>query len=187
MKRRAHSSIDRLPASLREQLARMLVDNEWPADFVSHFDGHPRLEDCVAYVKQKGFEVSDSALQRWWQQLRTISRMKQAGLLARETMAGLTDEDAPKTQKAAAEMMTALLLEFMADKENYSSKQLKEISQAIRDCANVAMKADNYIREQTGRKVAQADKAISTIARKKKIDPEVLKQIREEVYGIIEK
>jgi len=185
MSRRTHSSIDKLPAGLRDILTRMLIDNEWPEDFKDHIKGRPRYEDLVAYCRLKGFTVSDSAIGRFGMQMRTISRMKSAGLLARETMAGLTDEDAPKTQKAAAEMATALTLEFMASNDDFSSKQIKEVCQAIRDCAGVSIKADQYIRGQIKEKAEKADKAIATLGKKKKIDPEVLKQIREEVYGII--
>jgi len=183
--RRAHSSIDKLPAGLRDVLTRMIVDNEWPADFKGEQEGSPRYEDLVAYCKQKGFTVSKSAIGRFGMQMRTISRMKSAGLIARETMAGLTGEDAPKTQKAAAEMATALALEFMASSDDFTSKQLKDVCQAIRDCAQVSIKADQYIREQIKEKAEKADKAIASLGKKKKIDPEVLKQIREEVYGII--
>lgn len=163
----------------------MIVDNEWPDDFLGEREGSPRYEDCVLYCATQGHSVSKSAVGRWAKQLRTISLMKTAGLIARQTMANMTGEDAPRTQKAAAEMMTALTLDFMVSHDDYSSKQLKEVSQAIRDCARVSIDADKYIRQQIAEKVKAADSKIKTIAKKKKIDPEVLKQIREEVYGII--
>lgn len=187
MTRRAHSSIDKLPAGLRDILTRMIVDNEWPENFSGNRRGKPRYEDMVEYCVFQGYSVSKSAIGRFGMQMRTISRMKSAGLIARETMAGLTDEDAPKTQKAAAEMATALALEFMASSDDFTSRQLKEVCQAIRDCAGVSIKADQYIREQVTEKAKAADKAISAIAAKKKIDPETLKAIREQVYGIVEK
>jgi len=185
MARRVHSSIDKLPAALWDALTRMVVDNEWPSDFPGEHDGNPRYEDMVAYCVCQGYSVSKSAIGRFAMQMRTISRMKSAGLIARETMAGLTGEDAPKTQKAAAEMATALALEFMANSDDFTSRQIKEVCQAIRDCAQVSIKADQYIREQVKTKAEKADKAIASLGKKKKIDPEVLKQIREEVYGII--
>lgn len=183
--RRTHSTIDKLPAGLRETLTAMLVDNFWPDDFEGHYDGKPRYEDLVAYCRLRGFRVSESAIGRYGMRMRTIARMKNAGLIARETMAGMTDENASKTQKAAAEMATALALEFMASHDDYSSKQIKEICQAIRDCTQVSIKADQYIRGQVKEKAVKADKAISKLAKQKKIDPEVLKQIREQVYGIV--
>lgn len=195
MTRRTHNTIDKLPADLRETLTRMIVDNEWPADFDFSVGpaypgsqgkaGTPRYEDLREYCRQKGFTISLSAVGRFGMRMRTIARMKNAGLIARETMAGLTAEDAPKTQKAAAEMATALALEFMASHDSYNSKQIKEICQAIRDCTQVSIKADQYIRGEAEKKAKKADTAITSLAKKKKIDPEVLKQIREQVYGIV--
>jgi len=185
-KRRTHSSIDRLPAALRETLTCMIVDDYWPDDLGDHYDGKPRYEDIVAYCKSKGHTVSSSAVGRFAMQVRTITRMKNAGLLARETMAGLTAENAPKTQKAASEMATALVIEFMASHDEYSSKQLKEVCQAIRDCTQVSIKADQYIRQQIEVKIKSVDKNIKAFAAKKEIDPEALKYIREQIYGIVD-
>jgi len=189
MSRRVHSSLDNLPAPLRDALTRMVVDNAWPQDWdVKNYGlapGKPRYEDLVSYCKQKGFEISKSAIGRWAEQLKVFTLMKSSGLMARDVMAGLTEENAPKTQKAAAEMATALLLKLMVSGDDFTSKQLKEVSQAIRDLAQVSIKADQYIREQVKAKAEKADKAITTLGKKKKIAPEILKQIREEVYGII--
>ncbi len=105
MNRRTHSSIDRLPRDLHEVLVRMLVDNIWPADMPSRpddYDGKPMYEDCVAYCAEKGFLVSPSAMGRFGMQMRTQAMIKNAGLIASETMADLDDEDSPKIIKAAA-------------------------------------------------------------------------------------
>jgi len=184
MKRRTHSTIDRLPADLRDTLMRMVVDNEWPDDFPNHFDGTPRLEDIVEYCKSKGQRVSKSAVGRYSMGLKTIEKMRTMGLIARKTMENLTPEDAPKTQKAAAQMATALILEFMTSRDDYTSKQIKEVSQAIRDTTSVTINADKYIREQIATKAKAAEKNITNIAKKKNIDPETLRIIREQIYGI---
>lgn len=187
MNRRTHSSIDDLPRALREVLVRMIVDNIWPGDMLGKdddYDGKPRYEDCVAYCVEKGHSVSPSAMGRFGIQMRTHAMMKNAGLIASETMADLTDEDSPRIVKAAAKMMTALALQFMVDHQNLSSKELKEVSQAIRDCATVAIKAQQQLTDTIKEKAKQADKKITGLA-KKKIDPETLKQIREQIYGIV--
>jgi hypothetical protein len=138
----------------------------------------------VEYCGQQGWSISKSAIGRWAMQLRTISRMKSAGLIARETMAGLTDENAPKTQKAAAEMMTAITLEFMAGAEDFDSKQIKEVSQAIRDCAQVSIKADQYIREQLKEKIAAAAKLTKSKLTKAGVDRKLIQEIIDEHLGV---
>lgn len=184
-KRRSHSTIDKLPAGLRETLMAMLTDDVWPGDFAERYDGKPRYEDLVAYCKQKGFIVSESAIGRFGMQMRTITRMKNAGLIARETMAGLTAEDAPKTQKAAAEMATALALEFMASHDTYSAKQIKEICQAIRDCTTVSIKADQYIRQQLEKKVQAATASTKKKLAKAGVKRKLIQEIIDEHLGVI--
>ena len=188
MTRRTHSSIDKLPRDLRETLVAMLVDGFWPGDMLARddYDGKPRYEDCVAYCSQKGSSISLSAMGRFGLQMRTQAMMKTAGLIARETMAGLADEDCPQTIKAAAEMMTALNLQFMVEHTNFTSKQLKEVSQAIRDCAGVAIKAQQYLGSQVKEKAKNADKQITQLAANKQISKEALMQIRKYVYGIVD-
>lgn len=186
MKRRTHSTIDKLPASLRDTLTRMLVDDEWPSDLEGYHPGKPRYEDLVAYCHQKGFTVSESAIGRFGLRMRMLARMKNAGVMVRDVMKDLTAEKASATQKAAAEMITAQIIEFAAQ-ESLTAKEINNVARAVKDCTLVSIKADEYIREQLKEKAAKADKAITKIAKTKKIDPDVLKQIREQVYGIVEK
>lgn len=184
MARRAHSSLDRLPAYLRQTLTAMVVDNAWPPDFAGKRGGKPRFEDIVAYCLQKGSKISKSAVGRFAEHLKTISLMKSAGLIARQTMAGLTAENAPKTQKAAAEMATALVLKFMVSDDDFNSKQLKEVSQAIRDLAQVSIKADQYIREQLEKKIAAAAKSTKKKLTKAGVNRKLVQEIIDEHLGV---
>ena len=183
-KRRSHSTIDKLPAGLRNILTAMLIDDLWPDDFIGERQGKPRYEDLASYCRQKGFVVSGSAVGRFGMQMRALSKMKNAGLIARNTMAGLTAEDAPKTQKAAAEMATALALEFMVSHDSYSAKQIKEISQAVRDCAQISIKADQYIREQLGKKLQASAKSTKAKLTKAGVNRKLIQEIIDEHLGV---
>lgn len=194
-KRRTHSVIDKLPADLRETLTRMIVDNEWPDDFPKEkmvgfgdkekdLQGNPRYIDCVVYCKFKGHTVSESAVGRFGMRMRVLSRMKQSGLIVRDIMKDLTDENALKTQKAVAEVITAQLIET-ASEDNLTSKELMNLARAVKDCTAVAFKGEVYRQEQIEKKLKTADKEITKVASKKNIDPETLRIIREQIYGII--
>jgi hypothetical protein len=184
--RRTHSVLDQLPAALRVTITSMVTDDQWPADFKGQrYDGRPRYEDVVAYCRQFGFEVSKSAVGRWAKRLRMLSKMKTAGMIARDVMSDLTAEKASATQKAAAEMITAHIIEFAAENADLSSRQIKEVAQAVRECTAVSINADKYIHDQLNAKAQKAEQEISKIAKKKKIDPETLKAIREQIYGIV--
>ena len=187
MPRRTHSSIDTLPAEIREAITAMIVDRVWPEDYPSppDYSGKPRYEDVVTYCQLQGQSVSKSAVGRWAKQLLGLELLRTRAVIVRSVMKDVTEEKAPETQKAAAEMITARVLELVCTDE-LSARQAKEVAAAVRDCTQVSIKADQYIREQHTRKAKEAVKAINKIAVQKKIDPDVLKQIREQVYGIIE-
>ena len=183
-RRRTHSTIDKLPAGLRDSLTRMLVDNEWPDDFPVPYEGIPRYEDLVVYCESEGYKVSLSAIGRFGMRMRTLARMKNAGVIVRDVMKDLTAEKASATQKAVSEIITAQVIEF-ASENNLTAKEIQNIARAVKDCTHVSISADKYIRDQVKAKAAKADKAISKLVKKKNLGPEVLKQIREEIYGIV--
>lgn len=183
MAKRTHSSMDALPAGLRETITRMVTDGWWPEDLGDGREGKPTYDDIVEYIVLSGYSISRSAVGRWAKQLTALERMRTAAGIARTVMQDY-EANATETQKAAAEMMTARIIELTAD-ETLKPKDISMISGAIRDCMTVSLKADQYIRQQIKEKIAAADKAVTAIARKKQIDPETLKMIREQIYGIV--
>jgi len=164
----------------------MIVDAVWPEDFPHppDYSGKPRYEDVVTYCQLQGRNVSSSAVGRWAKQLLSLELLRTRAVIVRGVMKNITEEKAPETQKAAAEMITARVLELVCTDE-LTARQAKEVAAAVRDCTAVSIKADQYIREQIEEKAAKADKAISKLVKKKKLGTDVLKQIREEIYGII--
>ncbi|MGD0077045.1 MAG: phage protein Gp27 family protein [Sedimentisphaerales bacterium] len=183
--RRTHSSLDKLPASLKDELIRMLVDNEYPIEFAGDKTGKPKYEDIVAYCKQRGHIVSRSAVGRFGMTMRTISRMKQAGLITREVMKGLTDEKASATQKAVAEMVTAVGIEFISSNETFTAKEISEVAKAIKDCAAVAIASDKYTREQLTKKVAAATESTKAKLTKAGVDRKLIQEIIDEHLGVV--
>ncbi len=184
-KRRSHSSIDNLPEPLRDTLTRMVIDGLWPDDCPGDHEGKPTYDNMVEYCVLQGRSVSSSAMGRWAKGLRVIEKMTTAGLIVRKTMGNMTGEDAPKTQKAAAEYMGAIILDFMVSREDYTSKQIKEVSQAIRDCAQVSINADKYIRQAIAEKVAKAAKSTKAKLNKAGVDRKLIQEIIDEHLGVI--
>lgn len=189
MARRSHSTIDKLPAELKADIDSMLIDNDWPDGFDGPDDwqGNPRYEDVVEYAKLKGHSLSLSAVGRYGQRVKTLARMKRAGLIAREAMSGLDDSNASQTQKAAAEMITAHMIELVSNSDQLNALEIKNVSTAIKNCTDVAVKADEYIRQRMEAKAKVAVGKVEEIARKQQIDAETLKIIKEQIYGIVEK
>jgi hypothetical protein len=194
-KRRTHSTIDHLPADLKDAVNRMIVDRQWPDDFPrraafgfkgegTDMAGDPKYEDVVEYCKFKGHPVSHSAVGRYAMRLRTLARMKQAGVMTREIMKENTGANASETQRAIAEMITAVGIEYISSKDVYTAEEIRDISKAMKDLAAIAITSDKYIRQQIQEKAKAADANITEIARRKQLDPETLKMIREQIYGI---
>jgi hypothetical protein len=193
MTRRTHSTIDTLPAELRETITRMVVDGDWPKDFPwekSDIDpaqfgkAKPRYVDLVLYCVQNGHRLSLSALGRWAKGLQAFERMRTAAGLAKQIMADVKDEHASAAQKAAAEIITAQIID-LASREDLKPKDISMISGAVRDCNQVAMQADKYQREQMKAKTEATVKNVTEMAKKKQIDPAVLQNIVEQIYGIV--
>lgn len=185
-KRRTHSSIDKLPKDLRDIITAMVVDHAWPSDYPGkdpEYNGNPRYEDIVAYCLHCGHKISLSAVGRWAKRLVVFERMKTAGAIARDVMTGLTDDQASKTQKAAAEIITAQIIELAASSE-MSAKDIKSLATAVRDCTSVAMKADTYMRDQAKEKA----KAVAASAGKKLkaagVDRKKAQELIDDILGI---
>jgi len=183
-KRRTHSSIDRLPASLRETLTRMLVDNEWPADYPGVRDGTPTYEDLVSYCVCQGHSVSLSAIGRFGMRMRTLARMKNAGVIVRDVMKDLTAEKASATQKAVSEIITAQIIEF-ASEEKLTAKEIQNIARAVKDCTQVSINADKYIREQISEKVTAAAASTKKKLSKAGVNRKLIQEIIDEHLGVV--
>jgi len=182
--RRTHSSIDKLPAALQKALEAMLVDNVWPDDFEGKRTGKPKYSDLENYCKQKNFAVSKSAIGRFGMRMRVLAKMKEAGLIVRSVMEGLDAENASQTQKAVAELLTARAIEIAAEK-NLNPKQLRDMSTAMRDCAGVSIKADQYRQQQLKQNLDKANKNTTEKLVKAGVDRKKIQEIIDEYLGVV--
>ena len=184
-KRRTHSSIDLLPDDLLAAIRRMLVDDLWPDDYTGDASGTPTYDSVVEYLRNRGHNISRSAVGRYGGRMKTLARMKQAGLITRDVMADLTDEKASATQKAAAEMITALAIELMADMDKPKPKDLTMVAAAMRDCTAIAINADKYIRTQIKAKAEAAARNTKAKLTDAGVDRKLIQEIIDEQLGIV--
>ncbi|MFA5252456.1 MAG: phage protein Gp27 family protein [Phycisphaerae bacterium] len=182
--RRTHSSIDKLPQSLQRALEAMLVDNVYPDDFAGKKTGKPTYKHLEAYCKQRGFVVSKSAMGRFGVRMRILAKMKEAGLIVRSVMEGLTEENTSQTQKAVAELLTARAIEIAASDKTMTSKQIKEVAGGIRDCANISIKADQYRQGQLQNKAKQTADATGVKLKAAGVDRAKVQEIIDDILGI---
>lgn len=185
--RRSHSTIDKLPVNLKAAVDAMLVDNVVPEDYHWPIAGKPTYEEICEYCKFKGYTISESAMGRYGKRMRAISRLKEAGLIAREAMSGLTDENASETQKAAVELITAHTIELLADSTDMTPNELQKTASAMKDCAAVAITADKYIRTQLEEKAKLIAASTKEKLEKVGVDRKVIQSIIDEQLGITSK
>ncbi|RKY06888.1 MAG: hypothetical protein DRP56_06610, partial [Planctomycetota bacterium] len=96
MSKRTHSTIDKLPADLRETITRMVTDGLWPDGFDNEKDRHgkPTYGDIVVHCQRKGFDVSHSAVGRWGKRLLAFALLRGRAELVRSVM---SDNDRPES------------------------------------------------------------------------------------------
>lgn len=184
--RRTHSTIDLLPKELVETLRGMVVNNEWPADYEGEKIGKPHYIGMQGYVVQKGYQVSVAAVGRFARRMRTVSQMSNAASTVRDVMNNLSGEAVSATQKAAAEMLTAHILEYLTDGSELSSEDIRDVALALKTSTSVVLKADKYMRLRLAEKVESMKRDVGAIKPNKTISRETLQAIREQVYGIID-
>lgn len=184
--RRVHSSIDKLPPQIESVLVSMIVDDVWSDEYQGKRVGKPRYRDMAEYLEGKGYSIHAASVGRFARRIRTHSKMKETGRMVREVMENLDGEKASQTQKATAEMLTAVIIERLVSGGEPTVDDIKHLAAAVKDCTWVAKQADEYIRQRIGERVERADRNIGAIAKRKHIDPDTLRAIREQVYGIVD-
>jgi pyruvate/2-oxoglutarate/acetoin dehydrogenase E1 component len=110
--------------------------------------------------------------------------MRLATGIAKRALAGVTRENASETQRAAAEMLSAHVID-LASRDDLDPKTVLLLSASIENLGKLVMQSDQYIREQLKAKVTEASSEI-----KQKLDAAgvarvVQKQIDEVLLGIV--
>ena len=163
MAKRTHSTIDKLPADLRETITRMVTDGLWPDGFDNEAERHgtPTYGDIVVYCQRKGFDVSHSAVGRWGKKLQVFELLRSRAEIVRSVMIeGDNTADFSDTQRAAADLISARILETACSSE-LTTKQTKELAAAAKDCADIRIKTDQY-RSQIEARIKTATTKLKT-------------------------
>ena len=181
---RQQSSIDRLPEDIRTALQELLRDPR-----VTQMDATGRIN---AILEDDGHaeRVSKSAVNRYAMRMDVVgAKLRQSREVAKMWIGKLGAEPQGEVGKLLNEMVRTLAfeatMEMAEGTEPVEPKMLKDMSIAIERLERAA--STNVKREEEIRKKTLDEAASKTekIAKKKNIDPETLRVIREEVYGLI--
>lgn len=188
--RRTHSSLDSLPRDVKLTIDRMLIDGDWPDDHSGKSlglaeGGKPTYANVVEYLGRVGYKFSHSAVGRYAKPLVFFARYRESAAFAADIMSEAKSNAQGQTQKAVAEMATAMLIDALASGDKLSPKEMSLICSAVKDCTQVAIKADQYKQQQFEAKTKALAESVEKTY-KKEIAPETMKLIREQIYGIID-
>jgi hypothetical protein len=169
--------IDALPADLKTQLERLLLDK-----------AHGGYMALSAWLKEQGFEISHAAVHRYDQRLQNVMSRIKASTEAARLIAQAAPDEADEHSAAVLRMVQSSLFEAMTRvteaQEADPADQVKLLSQAARAIADAS-------RASIGQKKWQDEvrtrlDAIEREAGKqgRTLDQKTLEAIREGLYGM---
>ena len=168
--------IDALPAELKTQLERLLLDR-----------AHGGYMVLSAWLKEQGFEISHAAVHRYDQRLQTVMARIKASTEAARLIAQSAPDEAAEHSAAVLRMVQSSLVEAMtrvteADAAD-PADQVKILSQAARAIAEASRASIGQ--KKWADEVKQKLDALEAVSGKgdKRLDADTLKAVREALYG----
>lgn len=170
----ARSSISALPKQVKEWLDTALVEG--------NFSGYQLLE---AELKERGFQVSKSAIHRYGQQFEErLQTLKLASEQAKAIVTAAPDDEGA-VNEALMRLVQEKLFQVMLDFEVDPTKPLNLASaaKAIAELGRASVTQKKYAAEVKAAAQIAADK-VEKIARKGGLSSNAVQTIRKEILGI---
>ena len=177
MERRKHSKVNSLPKELREATEQL------------HQAGRTYTQ-ITEYLRDHGTDIDRSSVGRWDKAFSArLERIKLAAQRAEAVIREMGDRPVTEIYEAAEKVATQALLDVMLEMpEGASEIKFIDAARAIAALQNSAMRRECTkiaIAKDAEERAARAAKEIDKIGAKAKLSPDVLAQIREQVYGIV--
>lgn len=172
-KGRNHSRItDDLPEEIRREVDRLLMEESLTYD------------DIAAFLTEKGYDISRSAIGRYGKGF--MNHVRRLRIIEDKSRTLVSDAgDGMILEEAAAKMFSQQIIELLME----DGFEVKALPRIISDFAK--LQTSSALRERMKNEISKkAEKAVDRIAaalggKKKALDPETLKVIKEEIYGIV--
>ncbi len=144
-------------------------------------DDKKTFKEIEAILRSEGYDISKSAIHRayrdykefanryneWWDKIEAVVKMTQ---------------DKPTTYmlSAVVSTLTQHVMDFVKDIDFMEFDDPNDLIRAVKQLTDMAKSLEEYI----GEKLKNAVEKIEEEGKKRKVDPEFLKMIREEIYGL---
>ncbi len=168
--------IDSLPADLKTQLERLLLDKT-----------HGGYMALSAWLKEKGFEISHAAVHRYDQRLQTVMARIKASTEAARLIAQSAPDEADEHSAAVLRMVQSSLFEAMTRvteaQDADPADQVKILSQAARAIAEASRASIGQKKwaDEVKTKLDAIEREAGRAGRT--LDAETLRAVREGLYG----
>ncbi|MDG4949157.1 DUF3486 family protein [Actinobacillus equuli subsp. haemolyticus] len=179
------SSIDKLPEDVRHWLERALTENG--------FSGYVELEELL---KEKGYQISKSAIHRYGQKIeRRFRAIKDSTEAARIIAEGAEDKE-DKRSEALMGLLQSSLFEALVDIEDAKEDEKMSPMEKFQALSFAGKNVAALIQASTKLKAYQAEvkeraetaaKEVEKVVKKGGLSDEVADEIRRKILGIATK
>ncbi len=153
-------------------------------------EGRATVDDLVALIAGFGAQVSRSAVGRYRKNFEdSLARYREAQEVAGRWVAQFQADPDGDVARLLAEMLKTLAFTSMADRSSADARDIHFLARAIKDLAavdQVKARVEAELRAAAQARAAAAVAAIEAEAGARRISPEALAAIREQVYGIVQ-
>ena len=139
------------------------------------------FKTIASILRSEGYDISKSAIHRayrdykefakkyneWWDKIEAVVKMTQ-------------DKPTSFMLSAVVSVLTQHVMDFVKDIDFMEFEDPNDLIRAVKDLTQMAKSLEEYI----GERLKRAVEKIEEEGRKKGIDPEFLRRIKEEIYGI---
>lgn len=162
-----------LPPEVRQELDRRLIER-----------GFSNYSDLASWLAEQGYEISRSAVHRYGKSVEErIERLKAATDIA-ITIADEVGDDAGKVTDAVVRLYQEKIFNALLEMENIDPDNIDivRLGRVVAEITRSSISQKRFMAEVK----EKARKAIENIEQKakKRMDPELLKIVKEEIYGI---
>jgi len=140
-------------------------------------------QEIADWLNEIGFKTSKSAIDRYAKYFYALEKVKFVGEQAK-TIIEAAGEDPLKIEEATAKLGAVVMMEVFQEAMRGDMIDVKHIGRLMGDFAR--LQKSSVDREKLKAIILEKiEKATEKMAKKKKLDPETLRIIREEIYGLI--
>ncbi len=139
------------------------------------------FKTIASILRSEGYDISKSAIHRAYRDYKEFAKKYNEWWDKIEAIVSMT-QDKPTSfmLSAVVSVLTQHVMDFVKDIDFMEFEDPNDLIKAVKDLTQMAKSLEEYI----GERLKRAVEKIEEEGKKKGIDPEFLKRIKEEIYGI---